>query len=121
MGALTGSFEMWMVTRPLPLNPAKLIVARSRFLMDSQIAAVGRQVCAEACSGVSRGGWFVGATQSGSTSPICIFGPAEVTRSEAEPSANETSMRQRVTPADAQGHKNVGAVISGGKIEPSSG
>ena len=47
-------------------------------LMACQVAGSGVQVCAAARLGVSRGGSFVGATQSGSILPMRGRSPLEV-------------------------------------------
>jgi hypothetical protein len=77
--------ETRIVTRPLetcpaPRRPLMVTVAVACFLIDSQRALAGNQVCADACFAVNRGGSFVSAVQSGSIAPIRIRGPADVIR-----------------------------------------
>src|SRR5208283_6235548 len=132
MGAPTGSFEVERVTRPwetglpeaLSLRPAILIAAgRSTEcrLMVSHVAASGIQVCAAACSLVSEGGSLVSETQRGSISPMRMGSPWELTWIGSEPSAKVMSILQVLADASASRQRKVSGVISGGKMEPSSG
>ena len=89
--------------------------------MAVQVAASGIQVCAAACCGVSSGGLLVSATERGSISPMRRRSPFDSTRTWFEPSPKATSIRHRFAPAAGSRQRNVGAMISGGKIDPSSG
>ncbi len=52
-------------------------LSAERFPMAAQVARSGIHVCAAANSGVSRGGWLVSATQSGSILPMRSRSPLE--------------------------------------------
>ena len=132
MGAPTGSFDVVSVTRPwdtgvawpLYLEPAINMVAGRSVeccLIVAHRGASGVQVCAAACSGVREGGWLVSEMQRGSISPIRIGSPWELTWIGSEPSAKVISIRHVLADASASRQRKVGGVISGGKMEPSSG
>src|SRR5438128_1754999 len=92
-----------------------------RCLMADHVTPSGVHVCAAACSGVSFGSSFDGATASGSISPICSRSPGDFTRIDEDRPANVTSINQLLALASESRQRNVGGVISGGKIVPSSG
>ncbi len=104
-----------------PLMVTVAAPATECFLIAAQVAGSGIQVRAAACCGVSLGGRFVGATQRGSISPMCIRSPFAATWMAAEPSANDTSICQETAPGAGSRQRNVGAAMSGGKIDPSAG
>ena len=86
--------------------------------MAAQVSASGVQVCAAACSGVSLGNSLVGAMHRLSISPICGGCPCDWACKPAEPSAKATSIRQKAASLTASCQRNVGAIMSGGKIDP---
>ena len=134
MGAPTGSFEV--ADRDLPARdgaPEALVrVACDRehggrlrvepFLIASQVAGSGLQVCAAACSGVSFGSSLVFPTARASISPISIGSPRDVARSDGAASWPKlTSIVQKRARGLASRHSSRGGGNSGGKTEPSSG
>src|SRR5664279_3637072 len=132
MGAPTASLEVRMLTFPRetacsgasPRKPVMVSVAALEAeyrLIACHIAGSGVQECAAVNWGVSLGGSFVSATQSGSILPMRSRSPLEVAWIAAAPSPNETSICQEATPFAASRQRNVGGVISGGNIDPSSG
>ena len=105
-------------------NPVMVTVAATATdcrLMACQVAGSGFQACAADSGGVSLGGSLVSATQSGSMGPTGRRSPLLVAWIVAGAPPKETSIRQRVTPFPASRQRRVGGVISGGKIDPSSG
>src|ERR1035437_707130 len=129
MGAPAGSLDVRIPTRPLdtaplPLRPVMVTVAGAAtdcFLMTAQTAASGIQVCAEACSGVSFGNSLFGETHRGSISPTRRRSPFDSTWMDGARPPKSMWMRQRDARPDESRNRNVGGVISGGKIDPSSG
>jgi len=89
------------------------------FLMAAQIAVSGIQVCAEACSGVSFGNSLFGETHRGSISPTRRRSPFDSTWMAGARPPKSMSTRQRDARPDESRNRNVGAVISGGKIDSS--
>src|SRR5215471_6440081 len=92
----------------------------ARLLIAAQVSASGVHVWAADCCGVSLGDSLVGDTQRGSISPMRILSPGELIWIPADPSPNSTSIRQAVLFGSGSRHRKVGAVISGGKIDPSA-
>ena len=82
---------------------------------------IRRPACAAACSGVSLGSSFVLAMHRGSISPMRGRSPRDSACTPADPSANATSIRHTAAVSAASCQKKVGAMISGGKIDPSAG
>src|SRR5579883_2530808 len=129
MGAPTGSAEVKILTLALDaavlrssVNPVMEIVAGALTeccLISVQVCSSGFHVRIAACSDVnSESSPF--ATTVGSSSPRCRCSPATGIRIALVLSANDTSTTQRFASL-ASRQRNVGGVISGGKIEPSSG
>ncbi len=85
----------------------------------SQVAASGVQVQEAACCGVSFGGSLVSLTQSGSIAPRCILSPPETICMAGAPAPKVMSIFQEAATPSRQ--RKLGGVISGGKMEPSSG
>src|ERR1017187_12458 len=132
MGAPTGSAEVCSSMYPrdtgwLAFPAAKLPMvtvaapATDIFLIAAQVAGSGIQVWAAACCGVRLGARLLGETQRGSISPMRIRSPLAATWMAAEPSANDTSIRQETAPGAGSRQRNVGAAMSGGKTDPSAG
>src|ERR1039457_6909749 len=132
MGAPTGSVEVCSSMRPRdtgwrafpaakPLMATVAGPATDCFLMAAQAPGSGVHVWAAACCGVRLGGRLLGETQRGSISPMRIRSPLDATWMPAEPSANDTSIRQETAPGAGSRQRNVGAAISGGKIDPAAG
>src|ERR1039458_2353190 len=131
MGAPTGSVEVCSSMRPrdtgwraFPAKPLMATVAAPAtdcFLIAAQVAGSGTQVWAAACCGVRLGGRLLGETQRGSISPMRIRSPLAATWVAPEPFANDTSIRQETAPGAGSRQRNVGAAMSGGKIDPSAG
>src|SRR5271157_4694941 len=128
MGAPTGSLEVWMEIEPrergcFAWSSAKPVMVRvagrltERFLMAAQVSASGFQVQDAASWGVSLGGSLLSAIQRGSISPMRGRCPLDTAWRAAEPSANATSMRQKRAAGAASRHMNVGATMSGGKMD----
>ena len=105
----------------MPVIASVAGAATDCFLIAAQTAASGVHVCAEACSGVSFGSSLVAETQRGSMAPTLRRSPLDSTWISGARPPKETSMRQVVARVDASRNRNVGGVISGGKIEPSDG
>src|SRR3974390_1747329 len=82
-------------------------------LISCQAAAVGVQVCAAACLGVSVGNSLLAETQRGSISPMRGRAPEDVKCMAGEPSLNETSIVHAAAAFDSSCQMKVGAVISG--------
>ena len=91
------------------------------FLMDSQVAASGRQLWAAACSAVSSGGRFVGPTARSSIAPISMRSPRATAWMGALPPASATSTVHTVARGLSSRHSRRGGGNSGGKSEPSRG
>src|SRR5580658_6966923 len=87
--------------------------------MADQVSASGVQVQDSACFVVSLGGSLVSETQSGSMGPIFIRSPFDLASMAGALLAKVTLIFHDV--AAGSRHKNVGGVIPGGKMEPSSG
>src|ERR1017187_9090174 len=104
-----------------PLMVTVAAPATDCFLIAVQVAGAGIQVWPSACCGVRLGGRLGGETQRESISPMCIRSPLAATWMAAEPSANDTSIRQETAPGAGSRQRNVGAAISGGKTDPSAG
>src|ERR1017187_1814853 len=132
MGAPTGSVEVcsnicprdtgWLAFPAVtPLMATVGGPATDCFLIAAQVAESGFHVWAAACCGVRLGGRLLGETQRGSISPMRIRSPLAATWMPAEPSANDTSIRQETAPGAGSRQRNVGAAMSGGKIDPSAG
>ena len=90
-------------------------------LMADHVAASGIQVWADACAGVSVGGWLVAETQRGSLSATRNPSPADSVRIVWEPSRKEMLISHEVARSLASLHSQVGAGNSGGKTDPSAG
>ena len=121
-----------MTTRPREMgvldapsrNPVMVMVAgrpAERFLMAAHVCASGIQVRADASCVESLGSSLVAATQRASISPMLSRSPRDCASMAADPSLDFTSIRHSAAAADASCQMNVGAVISGGKTEPSRG
>ena len=132
MGAPTGSLDVSMATEP---RETALRSFRSRkpemvtlagcstecFLISLQTAESGIQVRPAACCGVSLGSSLLVETERGSISPMRSRSPGDWTRMAGEPSANVTSISHARAFSAASRQRKVGAAISGGNTEPSSG
>src|ERR1035441_9456376 len=131
MGAPTGSSDLEMVTAPpetgtlesLSENPANVMVAGAlteRCLILAQASASGLQVLVTFCCGVNSSRSVIGPA-SGSSWPTCRGSPGTSMWIASAWSAKVTSTDQRFAFSPASRQRKVGGVISGGKIEPSSG
>src|ERR1017187_1102236 len=85
----------------------------------AHVAESGVQVKVAACCGVSFGASSGLTVHSGSIAPSRILSPVDRTWMVGTFPANEISIFQEVPAASRQ--RNVGGVIPGGKMEPSSG
>ncbi len=90
-------------------------------LIADQVSASGVQVHAAANCGESLGSSFVTATVRGSISPMRSRWPGDSACIAAEPSPKVMSIRQRFALSAVSRQRKAGAVISGGKTDPSSG